>query len=289
MAKPTSTSRTTKARAAGARTKKRAKEPVATGARPAFLYMLALVFAVAAGIFAIKTIHATTPALTGFEVAQNQPESTDDPVSNVQVPAAVDLMKTQGWVSPASIEIGKRKRIASELPPEIAAVPEVLIDTEVIRPEGGGYLPPPPIDGSGAIIAGIPAGRSDLAMPQLRDGELTPSGDAVIVQGNELMPGGQLQGQPQTDQIGSMVAGIDRAGRPVQPGTQPQAGQQVQPPQTTRPAANLTLAQVQTAECSRLGFISRIACQDRVRTQFCNGRWNQVAGCKRDDNDEGDF
>jgi hypothetical protein len=198
-------------------------------------------------------------------------------------------MKTQGWISPASIEIGARKRVSAELPPEIAAVPEMLIDTEVVRPNGGGYLPPPPIDSNGAIIAGIPAGREDLAMPQLRDGELTPSGDAVIIQGSEMIPGGRPQNSGQTDQIGSMIAGINNAGQPAAPGTPPQSTQSTPPAQPTRPAANLSLAQVQTAECSRLGFIARIACQDRVRTQFCNGRWNKVAGCNRDDNDEGDF
>lgn len=273
--------------------KKKPRGRAATQVQPRLLYALLLTAAIAAGILAIRTIHATTPALTGFEARQLNEQDGDGGERLTTLPAAVDLMKTQGWITPATIEVVDRQLPRDELPPEIAAVSEVLIDTEVVRPSGDGYLPPPPIDANGAILAGPQPGQTDFAMPQLRDDGLTPSGDAVIVQGNEMMPGQGPGSTPGNDQIGSMIAGIDRASRDRQaaPPAQPdQATATPRPAQPPAPEQALSLAQVQEAECGRLGFISRIACQDRVKTRYCKGRIGQVPGCNRDSlKDTGDF
>lgn len=273
--------------------KKTSRGRASNQVQPRLLYALLLTAAIAAGILSIQAIHATTPALTGFEARQFDEQAGDAGERLTTLPAAVDLMKTQGWITPATIEVVDRQLPRDDMPPEIAAVSEVLIDTEVIRPSGEGYLPPPPIDANGAILAGPQPGQTDFAMPQLRDDGLTPSGNAVIVQGNEMMPGQGPGSEPGNDQIGSMIAGIDRASRDRQ-ATQPaQPGQATAVPQPTQPPApkeTLTLAQVQEAECGRLGFISRIACQDRVKTRYCKGKTGRVPGCERDSlKDTGDF
>lgn len=251
-------------------------------ARPALLYTLALASAIAAGAFSIRAIHDGTPELTGFDRAGVvTTERHTQPVDVPQIPAAVDLMKTQGWIAPASLEIHERERRRSEWPPEIAAIEETVIDTEVVRPEGDGYLPPPPMDTNGGQMSNFAANGDELNGLQPGDGELFAPTDAAVVEGNNTMSVDGNAPASSTDNIGSMIAGINRAGQT----SQPQAGTATEPASETNP---VTLVQLQISECSRLGFISRVSCQDRVRQTFCKGRWNEINECIRK-NEEGDF
>lgn len=243
-----------------AATKKKAVQKKPIGARPALLYGLVLACAVAVGAISIQAIHASTPVIDGFEstalASTNNPTGTSEADGPVAPPVAAELMRKQGWVAPASVEIYERKRNRSELPPEIAAVPETLIESEVIKPEGGGYAPPPPI--AGAIGAG-----GTLA------GQTFPSDQAVPIQGGDPT----AQSQPQNgDQIQSMLAGINNQQRQPEPAKQP----------SQRTNQRVTLLQAQ-AQCANKGFIARIACNDRVREEFCSNRWNEIDGCEREE------
>ncbi|MGB7182281.1 MAG: hypothetical protein WBD51_10140 [Burkholderiaceae bacterium] len=249
--------------------------------RPALLYALALACVIAVGSFSIRAIHASAPEVAGFDLDKKESDQSQEPSGKPQrIPASVDLMKTQGWIAPASVEIYERERRQSALPPEIAAVPETLIDTQVIRPDGGGYLPPPQDMRNSVIAGGMPVNGSEFGLPQLREGEGIPSSDAIIIQGNQNMPRQGLAPETTDDKIGSMIAGIDRAGQPTQPATENNR-QQAVPPQQSAPPKQFSLEQLQTSECSRLGFFARIACNDRVRQSFCEGKWNQVRDCSR--------
>ena len=234
------------------------------GTRTAFLYGLVLTCVIAVGALSIQAIHASTPVADGFDTnpssLASNPSGTDIPDGPVAPPVAIELMRQQGWVAPASLEIYERKRRRSELPPEIAAVPETLIESEVIKPEGGGYAPPPPIAGA------LGVGTADLT------GQAFPSDQAVPIQSSD--PTAQSQ-PPSGDQIRSMLAGINNRQR--QPETAPPPPQPAQ-----QKEQRVTLLQAQ-AQCADKGFISRIACNDRVREEFCANRWNDVAGCEREE------
>ena len=242
--------------------KKKTTEKQPIRARPALLYGLVLACVVAIGATSIKAIHASTPMADGFDVVTTESANgstgaagANDPVAP---PMAADLMRKQGWVAPASLQLYERERRRSVLPPEIAAVPETLIEVEVIKPEGGGYAPPPP-------IAGATLGGDTL------QGQTFPSEDAVPLQTDDPT----AQAQPQnSDEIQSMLAGINNQQR--QPAPEPKQ----EPAQTKQQLVTLLQAQ---AQCADKGFIARIACNDRVREKFCTNRWNEIAGCERDE------
>ncbi len=255
----TSRSRSAAASKKPSRSKKRvAQKPVQ--ARPALLYCLALASIVAIGAFSIQAIHASAPVADGFEATKTaQTDAANIQDSPNTPPAAAELMRQQGWVAPASLELYERERRKSELPPEIAAVPETVIDTEVLKPQGDGYLPPPPI-----------AGANDDTTIVVDGEQIAPSDDAVAIQGDDENTGAVPQN---SDQIQSMLAGINNQNK--------EAPEPEQQPEQTK-NQRVTLLQAQ-AQCADKGFISRIACNDRVRTEFCAGRWNEVAGCERDE------
>ncbi|MFK7962819.1 MAG: hypothetical protein AB8C46_02535 [Burkholderiaceae bacterium] len=66
---------------------------------------------------------------------------------------------------------------------------------------------------------------------------------------------------------------------------QPPPKQASIPKQAPKPADPIrsapSLARLQEDRCARLGFFARVSCKDDVKTQYCEGRWNQHPGCTR--------
>lgn len=84
----------------------------------------------------------------------------------------------------------------------------------------------------------------------------------------------------------SMLDEINQVAPTLQPAPAPV--QQAQSPALSRPQdpavqPTLTLSQLQQNSCSRLGFFSRISCQDEIRQDYCKQRWNRHPDCSRQD------
>jgi len=52
------------------------------------------------------------------------------------------------------------------------------------------------------------------------------------------------------------------------------------PPQSTEPERSL--AATQQARCANAGFLTRFVCDERVRLEYCENRWNRHPDCMLD-------
>ena len=291
-----------------------------SASRPSALFALAVVIIAALGFVGIQRIHATTPAIKGFatsealdeaQMAGTRPDA-NGPDTDLTSPVTAALMRTQGWVLPShvsTVDPALEKIRAAEhpdLPSEIAQVPALEMDIDpaqelasltaaATEPAYNEELPlpppPPPVFGGGRFPAtgfgngpagtGF-AGGAGLALPPLQRAAAAPDGNVMAEPqaGTPGAPLGDNQANPQPIPGGSMLDEINRSDPNAQPpAPTQQARAPAEPDRTAAPAPSL--ARLQEQQCSRLGFFSRISCNDDLRQQFCAKRWNQHPECTR--------
>ncbi|MEZ5649221.1 MAG: hypothetical protein R3E87_01605 [Burkholderiaceae bacterium] len=286
-----------------------------------FAYVAALIVITAIGMWSIVAIHARMPEMIDQEPPVETQAAVSPAASTANwmamaapiaaPPASVALMRDQGWVRPQSVEIYDAANKESWQPKdgiaaEIAIVPEVLSSVLPMAIAGGqtgavrdplatltrnedgapggpsdiplpGMRPPPPLPdlplpgwGPAAQRGPAPIERAEIATVEIgangAAGAALPPGQPDAAAGTQPMP-------PATDLAGlrpdPAPSGAGTTGGPAVGNTP--SGQ----------SSTLSLAELTEQRCAQAGFFGRSNCEQRVKEEYCDGRWGNTAECRR--------
>ncbi len=279
------------------------------------IYAAVLLAAAGAGAWAIAAIHSSMVAAEARESAGPSSETAPGlgagpPTGSLPgpraLPASLPMLVQQGWVRPDRVEVFDPEHKEDWLPhdgmpAEIAIVPEIESDVlpmSLQESAGLGRVPPRSGQaGAGNDMAQTPGTLAGLAPPPALPMPMPPLPG--------WGPNGALVGSPaalERGEVATVEAGGDALGALIEradtpgavPGDAPasaggdSAVVATLPPNGSTdvtpgndPRVGLTLAELTERECASAGFFGRHNCEQRVREEFCDGRWGQVRECQR--------
>ncbi|MEB2317893.1 MAG: hypothetical protein OZ935_04410 [Pseudomonadota bacterium] len=189
------------------------------------------------------------------------PPGTGMPVPDAGTPATPD---TNGAPAPDRLDplLGEED-ITDQMP----GIPSTLEWNREILPPTRQPVPP--------AIGGSPPGFGGQApapgnVPAFPESSPLSSAPPINQPGGEPVPD-QPPG-PAADTQAADASQGQQAPDDASPASPPPAGQEV------------SLAAAQQAQCAKAGFLTRFACQERVRLAYCENRWNQHPDCMVESN-----